>query len=257
VKFSIVTPSFNQGCYLQDCIDSVVAQREAQWEHLVIDAGSTDETLQIIRRHPHLNWASEPDRGMSDGINKGFLKATGDWVMWLNTDDYLLPGALARIARYAAENPAVDVIYGDCIFVDAQKKVLRRKRDHRFDLGVLLFYGCYIASTSTFIKRSVIQAGHLLDLDYRNCMDFEYYLRLSREGFRFGYLPEALAAFRWHDTNTSTRHADRRHQERLAIQRDYLRKAHRGFLGSAPLLSVLKRVYQGKRLLLRGLTRHV
>ena len=256
MKFSIVTPSFNQGRFLQDCIESVRTQTGVEYEHLIIDAGSTDETLQVLRNYPHLQWISEPDRGMSDGINKGFLKASGDWLMWLNTDDYLLPGALARVARFASQSPNADVIYGDCLFVDAQKKLLRRKRDHRFDWGVLLFYGCYIASTSTFLKRSIIQAGHLLDLNYRNCMDFEYYLRLSSQGFNFAYLPEALAAFRWHETNTSTQHADRRHLERLAIQRRFLQQKHPA-LASEFLLSLLKRVYQAKRFVLRGLTRHV
>ena len=257
MKFSIVTPSFNQGRYVRDCLESVRSQTGAEWEHLVIDAASTDGTLDVIKTYPHVNWVSEPDRGMSDGINKGFKKATGDWVMWLNTDDYLLPGTLARVARHAEENPTADVIYGDCVFVDENKKVLRRKHDHRFDFSILLFYGCYIASTSTFIKRSVIEAGHLLDVAYRNCMDFEYYLRLSSLGFRFSYVPEVLAAFRWHATNTSTQHAGRRHEERLAIQRHYLKGRRRAALGSGLFLSLLKRVYQGKRLVLRGLTRHV
>ena len=257
MKFSIVTPSYNQGRYLRDCIESVRAQTEVSWEHLVMDAGSTDETLEVLKQYPHLQWVSEPDRGMSDAINKGFQKASGDWVMWLNTDDYLLPGALARVAQHAQSHPQADLIYGECLFVDESKKIMRRKHDHRFDFGILLFYGCYIASTSTFIRRSVIEAGHLLDINYRNCMDFEYYLRLSCQGFRFSYMPEALAAFRWHATNTSTQHAARRYQERLAIQRHYLQLRQLKALSSEWLLSLLKRVYQGKRLVLRGLTRHV
>jgi glycosyltransferase involved in cell wall biosynthesis len=256
VNFSIVTPSLNQGRFIRDCIESVRSQTGMTYEHIVIDAGSTDETLAILKEYPHLNWVSEPDQGMSDGINKGFRKATGDWVMWLNADDYLLPGALARVANHAKENSTGDIVYGECVFVDEAKNVLRRKRDHRFDFNILLFYGCYIQSTATFLKREILSAGHLLDLRYRNCMDFEYYLRLSHLGFRFSYLPETLAAFRWHPTNASTQFAERRHQERLEIQRRQLELLHRSWLSSSFALSALKRVYQAKRFALRALTRH-
>lgn len=255
MNFSIVTPSLNQGRFIRDCIESVRSQAGVTCQHIVIDAGSTDETLVILKEYPHLNWISEPDAGMSDGINKGFLKATGDWVMWLNADDYLLPGALARVANHAGKNPNADVIYGECVFVDESRNILRRKLDHRFDFNILLFYGCYIQSTATFLKREIISAGHLLDLQYRNCMDFEYYLRLSHLGFRFSYLPETLAAFRWHPTNTSTQFSKRRHQERLEIQRRYLESRHRSWLGNGIALSILKRVYQIKRFALRAVTR--
>jgi glycosyltransferase involved in cell wall biosynthesis len=257
VKFSIITPSLNQGKFIQETLDSVSAQRDVEWEHLVIDAGSNDETLDILSRNPQVRWTSEPDQGMSDGINKGFLRATGDWVMWLNTDDRLLPGALAKVAQYSLAEPGNSVIYGECVYVDEQGKLLRRRADHRFDFNVLLFYGCYIQSTCTFLRRSVIQAGHLLDVRYKNCMDFDYYLRLSLAGYSFGFLPEALAAFRWHDANTSTRFAQRRYRERLEIQRTTLQKLGRSWLGREWLLSLLKRAYQAKRFALRTTTRHV
>jgi len=249
VNFSIVTPSFNQGRYLRDCVESVRTQENVQSEHWIIDAGSTDETLAVLRDYPHLKWVSEPDQGMSDGINKGFLRARGDWVMWLNTDDYLLPGALQRVARFAERHPDADIIYGDCLFVDETKRLIRRKREHVFDRGILLFYGCYIPSTSTFIRRGVIEAGHLLNIGRRVCMDFEYYLQLAAAGYRFDYLPEALAGFRWHETNTSSTQLERRRQERLEIQRHYL--AQRGLqrLGSPGILAALYRVYQLKRAL--------
>ncbi|MCO5052607.1 MAG: glycosyltransferase [Verrucomicrobiae bacterium] len=252
MKFSIVTPSYNQGRYLPDCIESVKAQTGVSWEHLVIDAGSTDETLDVLRAHAHLKWVSEPDQGMSDGINRGFRKATGDWVMWLNTDDYLLPGALAKVAAVANRHPTADIIYGDCLFVDQARQPIRRKRDHRFHFGVLLFYGCYIASTSTFLKRRIITDGQLLDLDYKVCMDFEYYVRLALAGYRFEYLPEVLAEFRWHGQNTSTILHTRRRAERLQVQRKYLKQLGYGWLGRKWLLSVLTRVFQGRRILLRG-----
>ena len=169
MKFSIVTASYNQGRYIRDCIESVKSQTDVEWEHIVQDAGSTDETHAVLHEYPHLKVTIAKDGGMSDGINRGFLKATGDWVMWLNTDDYLLPGALAKVAEFAAKHPDASVIYGDTLFVKENKEVIRRRREHDFNFNVLVFYGCYIQSTTTFFRRDVIQAGHLLRKE--NCQD--------------------------------------------------------------------------------------
>ncbi len=244
MKVSIVTPSFNQGCFIRDCIESVKSQTEVEWEHIVQDAGSSDETLAVLREYPHLKWVSEKDQGMSDGINRGFRKATGDWVMWLNTDDYLLPGALTRMLAFAGRHPEADVIYGDTDFVDATGKLLRHKREHAFYFNILLYYGCYIQSTATFIRRRVLEAGHFLNIDYRVCMDFDYYVRLSRLGYRFAHLPVSLAAFRWHATNTSTVQSQRRREERLRVQRDYLSLTGHPHLQSEWVLDLLCRAHQ-------------
>jgi len=254
VKFSVVTPSYNQGRFIRDCLESVRTQTGVEVEHIVVDAGSTDGTLEILKSAPQIQWTSEPDAGMSDGINKGFRRATGEWLMWLNTDDYLLPGALARVDAFAEAHPDADVIYGDCLFVDEERRVLRSKREHRFDFNTLLFYGCFIPSTSTFIHRRVIATGQLLDVGCRVCMDFEYYLRLSRAGCRFAHLPEALACFRWHAANTSSVQHARRRAERLQIQRQCLRAMNRLWLGHPVLLDILYRVYQVKRGWLRLLS---
>ena len=183
MKFSVITPSYNQGRFLPECVESVLSQSGVEVEHIVNDAGSTDDTLDVLEGYPHLKWTSEPDAGMSDGINKGFLKATGDWLMWLNCDDYLLPGTLAKVAEFIEKNPDVDVIHGDCVFVREDKTVIRRKYDHPVDEYTLLFAGCFIPSTSTFLKRRIIEEGNLLNISYKVCMDWEYYLRLIRGGF--------------------------------------------------------------------------
>ncbi len=257
MKFSIVTPSYNQGRFIRDCIESVRAQTGVEWEHLVQDAGSTDETLAVLQEYPHLKVTCEKDAGMSDGINRGFLKATGDWVMWLNTDDYLLPGALAKVAARAEQQPAADFIYGDVHFVDAAGKLLRVKREHRFDFNVLLYYGCYIQSTATFLRRKIITAGHLLDVNYRVTMDFEYYVRLARLGYRIEYLPQPLAAFRWHETNTSAVQRQRRYEERVRVQREHHALTGKNGASSERTLRALYRLYQCKHAALRFCTHGV
>jgi glycosyltransferase involved in cell wall biosynthesis len=252
LKFSIITPSYNQGRFLRDCIESVLIQTGVEVEHIIIDAVSTDETLDVISSYSHLKWISEKDQGMSDGINKGFLKATGDWVMWLNCDDYLILGALDKASRYIQSNPDVDVVHGDCLFVNEDKSLIRRKYDHPVDESMLLYVGCYIPSTSTFFKRSIIDSGNLLDVNYRVCMDWEYYLRLMRKGFHFGYLAEALAGFRWHGSNTSVLLVRRRIEEALMLQREHMliRKIP-SLLGNQYFLMILRKIYQMRRVFRR------
>jgi glycosyltransferase involved in cell wall biosynthesis len=218
-SISVITPTFNAAAYLEDAILSVRRQSAVAVEHILVDGASTDTTVDLLQRQTDLRWISEPDRGQSDAINKGFLMSTGDLVGWLNADDYYLPGALEAIARAAHEHPGADVIHGDCIFVDTDGRIVRSKVEHDFDPQVLLYFGCYIPSTSTFFRRRLIERGLLLDCDYRVAMDFEYFVRLARLGCRFHYVPQFIAAFRWHEDNVSLHNVQRRTQERRQVQR--------------------------------------
>ena len=255
MRFSVITPSLNQARFIRDCLTSVGTQHGEGIgvEHLVLDACSQDGTLDILRQADSVLWTSEPDAGQTDAINKGFLRAKGDWLMWLNADDYLLPGALEKVRDYALAYPDVDVIYGDCVFVDEAGTPLREKREGGFDFNMLLFYGCYIPSTATFFRRDLIDHALLLDPQFKNCMDTDYFLRLALAGARFGHLPELLAAFRWHDSNISTKFAQRRKAERLQIQRQALQTKGLSWLGHPIFLQPLFHIYQAKRNLRRAL----
>lgn len=255
MRFSIITPSFNQGRFLPDCVESVLAQYGVEFEHIVTDAGSTDETLEVLARYPHLKWQSEPDKGMSDGINKGFVQASGDWVMWLNCDDYLLPGSLAKIAAHIEKHPDLDVVHGDCFFVNEDKTPIRRKYDTSVDEWDFLFVGCCIPSTSTFYHRRIIESGELLDIRYKNCMDWEYYLRLIRKGYRFGYVPEAIAGFRWYEQSTTQQHWQRMIEEGLRCQRDHIdARGLPSFLKNATMLKLMRKAFQARRIAKRAAT---
>jgi glycosyltransferase involved in cell wall biosynthesis len=206
MDFTIVTASYNYGHYIGECLQSVVTQEDVTFEHLIMDAGSTDDTAAVVAGFPHATFLQEPDRGMSDGINKGFRRAKGKWVMWLNADDRLKAGALSAVKRIADRNPDADVIYGCWDFIDAQGEFLRRMSLFPFDRRILVQHGCYIGSTACFYRReTTIAEGHLLDIGFGYCMDGEYYARLSHLGKRFLYLPEVLADFRLHDESISQR----------------------------------------------------
>ena len=219
-------PSFNSGEFIQDAIWSVSQQQDVAVEHIVVDGALVGHTVAILQRHPQVRWTSEPDNGQSDAINKGFLRASGDLVGWLNADDYYLPGGLEAIARAAQEYPEADVIHGDCVFVDGNGRIVRSKVEHDFDPDILLYFGCYIPSTATFFRRRVIESGLLLDCEYRVCMDFEYFARLAHAGCKFHYVPRFVAAFRWHGNNISLSQAARRAEERRQVQLRFGARRH-------------------------------
>jgi glycosyltransferase involved in cell wall biosynthesis len=233
MHFTIITPSLNYGRFLGDCLESVAAQQGVKLEHLVIDGGSTDESAEVAALFPHVTWIREPDDGMSDAINKGFDRAKGEWVMWLNADDRLKPGALAVMLPFLEKSTA-DVVYGDWDFVDERGVHLRQVKSPGWSMFVHVHHHCYIASTSAFYRRaSVIDGGHRLRKDFHYVMDGEFYARLAASGMQFQHMPVTVADFRMHGANASQRHlgktrdldtilaAERQHIESRAIRRAY------------------------------------
>ena len=207
IDFTIVTASYNYGQYIGECLKSVAEQAGVTLEHLVMDAGSKDETAEVVKGYPHATFFQEPDQGMSDGINKGFLKAKGRWVMWLNADDRLKPGALREVKAFADAHPAADVIFGCWDYIDKDGGFLRRMSLFPFRKGMLIQYGCYIGSTACFYRNeTTIQEGYLLNENFHYCMDGEYYARLATSGKSFAYLPCVLADFRLHGESISQQH---------------------------------------------------
>lgn len=201
---SIVTPSLNQGEYLPDAFASVRNQHYPRVEHIVMDGGSNDGTVDFLKTQVSLSWISEPDDGQSDAVNKGFTRASGDIIGWLNADDYFEPGTLFRVASFLSAHPAIDIVYGDCYYLyeNAAGRELRLVRGREFDLDALLNQGCYIPQPATFVRRSVFDVGGL-NLNLRYAMDYDWWLRLARAGKRFGYLPLPLATFRITQTSKS------------------------------------------------------
>jgi len=244
-RISVVTPCLNMGCYIEDAIRSVQRQNYPDVEHIIIDACSQDNTLEILKRYRHLRWVSEKDRGQSDGLNKGFRMATGDIVGWLNADEYYLPGALHMIAQAHQSHPETDVFYGDGIYVDEKGHTIRTRPTHRFDYGILLYYGCYIGTLATFFKRSIFEQGLFIDVNYRVVMDFEYFVRLGASGKVFTYVPSLLGAFRWTGQNASMQ-SEKRRIERLRVQRTWSRLKLPDFGYDA-----LSEVFRAKRILMK------
>jgi len=208
VKFTIVTPSFDGAAFIERAIASVAAQRGAfEVEHVVVDGGSTDGTVDILRRHPSLRWISEPDRGQSDALNKGFRMATGDVLAWLNTDDVYEPGALAAVAGVLGAGGR-RWCFGECRIVDEDGREVRRaiswyknRRSRRWSLGRLLG-GNFVPQPAVFFRRDLLDEVGGLREAYHLAMDYDLWLRFARAA-EPAFVPQPLAAFRWHGASKS------------------------------------------------------
>ena len=233
MDFTIITPNKNYGRFLGDCLASVAVQQGVTYEHLVMDGGSEDDSKGIALGFPHATWLQEPDKGMSDAINKGFAVAKGDWVVWLNADDRLRPGALSTILPLLGKSDA-DTVYGDWGFIDEGGAFQRTVTCPRWSRFVHIHHHCYIGSTAAFYRNlTVIVEGHRLREDFQYVMDGEFYARLDAAGKTFEHISVRVADFRIHGGNASMRHlgksrdmdqilaAEKQHVESRAIRRAY------------------------------------
>lgn len=227
-KISIVTPSFNQGPFIEEALLSVKVQNYSAVEHIVLDGASTDGTVEILRRYAaksgweHLRWLSEPDAGQTDALNKGFRMATGDIVGWLNSDDRYRPGCFATIAREFAREREADVLYGDYTWMDEDGNVQRIRREIDFSRFILSYHRVlYIATVSTFFRRRLFDDGNWLNGELQYAMDYEFFLRLAARGYHFRHIPSVLADFRWHSQNKSTALPHKQIEEHNAIATTY------------------------------------
>lgn len=204
---SVITPSFNQGLFLEETIESVLAQTYRPIEYIVIDGGSTDGSIDIIRKYDSrlAYWVSEPDRGQSHGINKGLRRSTGAIIGWLNSDDTLMPDAVARVVDAMQDTPMV--IHGSVRLVDADSNIIARpklsKRNQEFGLQTIVGEGL-VNQPGTFWNRAVMdRTGYLNEnLDY--IMDYELWVRMALAGAVFNRLSDPpLATYRLaYDTKT-------------------------------------------------------
>jgi glycosyltransferase involved in cell wall biosynthesis len=198
---SIVTPSYEQGRYLERTIYSVLNQNYPGLEYVVQDGGSRDETREVLEHfdEPLSHWASEPDDGQADAINRGFAHTKGEIMAYLNSDDLLLPGSLAYVARYFAAHPRVDAVYGHRILIDENDGQIGVWVTPRHD-DQILTYADYIPQETLFWRRELWEkAGARIDTSLKFAVDWDLLLRFREAGAHIVRLPRFLGAFRVHD----------------------------------------------------------
>ncbi len=227
-RITIITPSYNQGAFIEQTIESVLRQDYPDLEYIVMDGGSTDGTLEVLKRYNHrLSWFSERDRGQSHAINKGLRMATGEVVGFLNSDDLYEPGALVRVGEFFARHSQAAWLTGKCRTVAQDGKEIRKAITlyknlwlHFRSYTVLLVLN-YISQPATFWRREVIDEVGYFDETLHYAMEYDYWLRLGRR-FRLWFLNAYLASFRVHPTSKAGASASAQFDVELEIARRYI-----------------------------------
>ena len=246
---SIVTPSLNQGQFIEETILSVLSQDYPNLDYLVMDGGSSDHTLRVLEKYSdRIKWKSEPDKGQTNAINKGLQMAVGSIVGYLNADDILLPGSLWKVAETFTKHPDAMWVTGKCRIIDENNNEIRKPITNyknvllRFKSFSSLVMTNYISQPSTFWRREALAEVGVLDEDMHYVMDYEYWLRLYSR-YSPIYISDYLASFKIHPASKTTRtgHRDVYIEEERNVIRHHTRSrlllllhdAHRSIMTQA------------------------
>lgn len=238
-KISVITPSFNQAAFLERTIRSVIEQRYPNLEYIIIDGGSTDGSVDIIRRYADriTYWVSEPDSGQANAINKGLRRASGEWVAWQNSDDVYYPGALHAIADVIRRNPDAAIVTGDIMLIDENDHEIRDIHYIRPSYGAMLAEGMMLPNQATFWRRTLHTEVGWIDESLHYAFDYEWFLRLIH-GRRAAHTSHILGGYRLHDETKTSLHTQRFSEENFRI------------LKGRQLKPWARRLYQCRRMML-------
>ena len=244
-SISVVTCSYQQGAFLDATIRSVADQHYPRLEYILIDGGSTDETLNVIGRHTgELDyWVSERDAGQTDALIKGFARSSGEVMGWLCSDDLLLPDALDTVGRFFADHPDVDAVYGDALWIDPAGALIRPKREIGFSRFMIRFDHNYVPQPAMFWRRGLYERAGGLDRNFQLAMDtdlWDWFAALSH----IAHIPQYLACMRFYPE-----------QKTRALRANSLREdstiRRRSRWSAPPFCSVLRRVARAQRCTLK------
>jgi glycosyltransferase involved in cell wall biosynthesis len=221
-SISIITPSYNQGAFVERTIQSVLSQDVPDLEYVVVDGGSSDQTIDVLHRYAdRFHWTSERDKGHADAINRGIARTTGQIIGWLNSDDIYYPNALRTVLDFFAEHPEIDVVYGAANHIDENDKVLEPYPTEDWNLARLRDI-CFISQPAAFLRRRTVERYGILDVSVRYSMDYDYWFRLGLAGARFAFLPKLLAATRLHEAASTLARRVACHAETNDVTRRHL-----------------------------------
>lgn len=203
LRFSIITPSYNQGKFIRDTIESVLQQNYDNFEHIIIDGGSTDDTISILKEYPHLKWISEKDNGQAHAINKGFAMASGDIIAWINSDDYYEKDVFSTIVKYFEEHQHSNFLYGDITYVDQLKNILSTIKGETLSYSALIKNPDIVRQPSIFWRKDIFLSVGYLDENLHLVMDYDFFLRAAKN-YPFDYIHKNLSCFRVHSQSKTT-----------------------------------------------------
>lgn len=199
-KVSVITPSYNQGPFIRDTIESVLNQTYDNIEYIVMDGGSTDETVSILKEYgDRIKWVSEKDKGQADAVNKGIAVAKGEIIGWLNSDDTYFPEAVEKAVNAFISHPGYDMIYGEGVYIDKEGRVTDSYNTKMFDYDEFAS-DCFICQPTAFFTKEIVDKVGGLRTELQLCMDYELWMRIGKVG-KILYIPERIATSRMYEEN--------------------------------------------------------
>jgi glycosyltransferase involved in cell wall biosynthesis len=201
LTISIITPTYNRGDFLEKCILSIKEQNYPYLEHIVVDGGSSDNSVEILKKYEgtyNLKWVSEKDNGCADAMAKGFEKATGDIFCWLDSDDFYLPETLKKVIDVFQKRLDVDVVFGDMFICNAQGNIVDYMKRTKFDKEAMVYLGMIMSPQATFWRKELYQKLGGLDRQYTRCSDYDFFCRIGLSGAKCYHIKQFLAVYRVH-----------------------------------------------------------
>lgn len=231
-KLSIITPSYNQGQYLERTILSVLNQGYPNLEYIIMDGGSTDNSVEIIKKYAKYltYWVSEKDNGQVDALNKGFEIATGDWVGFQNSDDVYFPHTLRTFGQVVAANPVYDLVYGDLFIIDQMDNVTELLKTVPYSLNSQIIEGMQIHNQSLFFKKDLLRKYGMLSTKYQFAFDYEFVTRFTSDrSIKVQRVNQLSGALRVHHEAKSSTIAELGKVEHQQIQETFFQKVKSPF----------------------------
>ncbi len=221
LKFSIITPSFNQGKFIRDTIESVINQNYWNYEHIVIDGGSTDETIDILTEYKHLKWISEKDKGAADAINKGFNMADGDIVTWINSDDYYESNIFEMVNDYFAKDMNIEFLYGNrTIFMPFKNKFYLEKTTYQDAHKLIHISADIVRQPCSFYRLSLLKKVGMLNVNLKLVFDYDLFIRMFLQTKPY-YVDKSFAVQRDYEDTLTRRNLKRQATEIFKVSRKY------------------------------------
>lgn len=205
MRFSILTPAYNSGFFIEQCLNSFQDNHYGDKEQIVVDGKSTDQSHEILaifrENFKNLRWIEAYDTGQSNALNMAIQASQGDVIGWLNADEMYLPDTLNLVSEIFERNPTLDVVFGDTIFCDINGNPIRLKSSYPLSKITLYYYGAYISTCSFFVKSSSLELlkNPRFNEELNFSMDWDFFIALSKANLHFRYVPKPLGIFRVHE----------------------------------------------------------